>query len=130
MYAAFYPVATIIICYMQCITSPTENDRTTYADLLDYLKDFRDWQTLAVHILPGNTDGPIDKIRATHNGNIRECKKALFLQFLETGDRSWNTVMDALIETGNDNLAEEIKQKLGLLFSVRCTSISATYVHM
>ena len=119
----------IYICQIQCITSPTENDRTTYSDLLEYFKDFRDWQTLAVHILPGNTDEPIDKIRATHNGNVRECKKALFSAFLETGDQSWRTVIVALLKIGNSDLAEEIKQKLGLLMFCKIY-INYCYLHM
>ena len=57
-----------------------------------------------MHILPGNYAGPIEKIQATHNGNFRECKKALFIEYMNTGDRSWKIL----------DLAEEIKQKLGL----------------
>ena len=91
-----------------------EKDRTTYSDLLDYLKDIRDWQKLGMHMLPGNYAGPIEKIQATHNGNFRECKKALFIEYMNTGDRSWKTVIAALIKIGYDDLAEEIKQKLGL----------------
>ena len=100
--------------------SITENDRTTYPDLVKFLTEIRDWQTLAAHILPGSADGPINKIRATHNGNVRECKKALFMQFQESGDRSWNTIMNALIRIGNDKLAKDIKKKLGLLCCVFC----------
>ena len=91
-----------------------EKDRTTYSDLVDYLQDIRDWQKLGMHILPGNFTGPIEKIQATHNGNIRECKKALFIEYMNTGDRSWKTLIAALMKTGYDYLAEEIKQKLGL----------------
>ena len=98
--------------------SITENDRTTYPDLVKFLTEIRDWQTLAAHILPGSAAGPIDRIRATHNGNVRECKKALYMQFLEKGDRSWNTIMNALTRIGNDKLAKEIKKKLGLLYCV------------
>ena len=81
---------------------------------MKFLTDIRDWQTLAAHILPGNAAGPIKRIRDIHNGNVRECKKALFMEYLEAGDRSWSTVMTALISIGNDDLAEDIKQKLGL----------------
>ena len=97
-----------------CITSIIENDRTTYSDLVKFLTEIRDWQTLAAHILPGNTAAPIDRIRAVHNGNTRECKKALCIEYLKNGDRSWNTIMTALVKIGNDDLAKDIKQKLGL----------------
>ena len=96
------------------IISLIEKDRTTYADLLDYFKDFKDWQVLATHLFPSNSAILIERIRATHNGNIRECKKAMFTEFLKTGDRSWNTVIAALLKTGNDSLVKEIKQKLGI----------------
>jgi len=96
-------------------TPTTERDRTTYADMLDYLKDIRDWQALATLILPGDAARTIERIRATYNGNTRECKKALFIEYLENGDKSWNTVIAALLTTGNDDLAEDIKRKLGLL---------------
>ena len=101
---------------MVSFVSLIEKDRTTYSDLTDYLKEIRDWQTLATHILPGNYARPIEKIQAAYNGNFRECKKALFIEYLNTGDRSWNTVIAALVKSGHDNLADEIKQKLGLYF--------------
>ena len=95
-------------------TLPTEKDRTTYPDLLYYLKDVSDWQTLGAHILPGNPAGPIEIIYSTYKGDVRECKKALFMEYLKNGDRSWNTVITGLIKIDNKNLAKEIKQKLGL----------------
>ena len=95
------------------ITSSTENDRATYPDLVKFLTDIRDWQTLAAHLLPGKSAAAIDKIRAIHNGNVRECKKALFMEYLTIGDGSWSTVMTALVNIGNDDLAKVIKQKLG-----------------
>ena len=67
-----------------------------------------------MHILPGKSAGPIEKIQATHNGSFRECKKALFIEYLDHGDRSWKTVIAALIKCGLNDLAEEIKQKIGL----------------
>lgn len=109
-----------------CITMPncvlyiysfilfTERDRTTYPDLLYFLKDVSDWQSLGAHILPGNTEGPIEIIYTTHKGDVQECKKALFLEYLKAGDRSWTTVIAALIKIGNKNLAKEVKQNLGL----------------
>ena len=91
-----------------------ERDRTTYPDLLFYLKDVSDWQTLGAHILPGNSAGPIKIIHDSNNGDVQKCKIALFREYLKTGDRSWNTVIAALIKADYENLAEEIKQKLGL----------------
>ena len=67
-----------------------------------------------MHILPGNSAGPIEKIQAAHNGDFRESKKALFIDYLNNGDRSWKTVIAALIKCGQDDLAREIRQKLGL----------------
>ena len=46
---------------MVSFVSLIEKDRTTYSDLTDYLKEIRDWQTLATHILPGNYARPIEK---------------------------------------------------------------------
>ena len=112
-----FPISSIIYTYKfdSLLTFiSTENDRTTLPDLVKLLTDIRDWPTLAAHILPGNAAGVIKRIRDIHNGNIRECKKALFMEYLETGDKSWSTLMTALISTGNIDLAEDIKQKLGL----------------
>ena len=103
----------------------TEKDRTTYPDLMAFLKDLRDWQTLGTQILPGNAAEPIGRISATHNGNVRECKKALFMEYLRIGDRSWKTVIAALIKTGYDNLAKDIKRQLGLY---ACTYFFFVYV--
>ena len=89
-------------------------DRTTYSDLTDYLQDVSDWRMLATYLLPGMSDKPIKNISETHNGNVRECKKALFSEYLEIGDRSWKTVIAALLKLGHDSLAENIKQKLSM----------------
>ena len=102
------------VLYVYSFTLFTERDRTTYPDLLYFLKDVSDWQSLGAHILPGNTEGPIEIIYTTHKGDVQECKKALFLEYLKAGDRSWTTVIAALIKIGNKNLAKEVKQNLGL----------------
>ena len=104
----------VLHIHLHTFLSPTERGRTTYPDLLYYLKDVSDWQTLGAHILPGNSEGPIEIIYATHKGDVQECKKALFLEYLKAGDRSWNSIIDALIKMRNKNLAKDIKQKLGL----------------
>ena len=104
----------VLHTHLHTFLSPTERDRTTYPDLLYYLKDVSDWQTLGAHILPGNSEGPIEIIYTTHKGDVQECKKALFLEYLKAGDRSWNSIIAALIKIGNKNLAKDIKQKLGL----------------
>ena len=82
--------------------------------MLDYLKDLSDWQTLGAHILPGHPAGQIEIIYANHKGNVRECKKELFIEYLKTGDRSWKTIIAALIKMKHTNLADDIKQKVGL----------------
>ena len=92
----------------------TEKDRTTYSDLLHYLQDVDDWQTLGANILPGEPSGLIKIIHRTYNGDVRECKKELFIEYMRNGDRSWKTVISALIKLGNKNLAGNIKQKVGL----------------
>ena len=115
-YVLFVSPLTTTIVYtsmMYFITSSTENDRATYPDLVKFLTDIRDWQALAAHLLPGKSAAAIDKIRSIHNGNVQECKKALFMEYLTIGDKSWSTVMTALVNIGNDDLAEDIKQKLG-----------------
>ena len=91
-----------------------EKDRTTYSDLLHYLQDVDNWQTLGANILPGEPAGLIKIIHRTYNGDVRECKKELFIEYMRNGDRSWKTVIAALIKIGDKNLAEGIKKKLGL----------------
>ena len=118
MHLSFTISITVVSCAMYVCTyiplTYTERDRTTYPDLLYYLKDVSDWQTLGAHILLENSERPIEIIYATHKGDVQECKKALFLEYLKAGDRSWNSVIAALIKIGNKNLAKDIKQKLGL----------------
>ena len=117
----------MVVVFMLKFSS--EKDRTTYSDLLAFLKDLRDWQTLGTHILPGNTAESINRISAAHNGNVRECKKALFNEYLRFGDRSWRTVIAGLIKTGCDNLAKDIKQQLGLyVYMYICTSFYYCFV--
>ena len=82
-----------------------------------------------MHILPGNYAGPIEKIQAKHNGDFRECKKALFIKYMNNGDRSWKTVIAALIKCGLDDLAEEIKQKLGLHMASSHVVCYNYYIH-
>ena len=84
---------TLILCI--------ERDRTTYSDLLDYLHDVDDWKALAVNILPGEPTGLIKIIERSYNGDVRECKKELFSEYMKNGDRSWNTVIAALTKIGN-----------------------------
>ena len=95
-------------------TSFTEKDRTTYPDLLDYLQDVDDWQTLGANILPGDPTGLIKIIHRTYNGDVRECKKELFIEYMRNGNRSWTTVIAVLNKMRYTNLAKDIKQKLGL----------------
>ena len=54
-------------------------------------------------------------IYANHkNDDIQTCKRELFTIYMQMGDRSWNTVIAALIKCGHKNLAKDIKQELGL----------------
>ena len=91
---------------------PTESNRTTYPDLLYYLKDFSDWQALGAHILPGNSEELIQIIYTTHEADVQECKKNLFFEYLKAGDRSWSTVIAALIKIGNKALASDIHKRI------------------
>jgi len=89
-------------------------DRVTYPGLLEHLKDVSDWHTFGAYLLPSGNFGELEIIRKTHKGDVGECKKALFIKYMEVGDRSWNTVITALKKTDYKNIAKDISQVLGL----------------
>lgn len=91
-----------------------DKDRTTYPDLLHYLQDVDDWNTLGACILPANSIGQLSVFDRTHKGDVRECRREVIVEYMRNGNRSWSTVTDALIKMRNTNLAEDIKRKLGL----------------
>lgn len=95
--------------------SHTDRDIVTYAGLVDQLKDVSNWYNLGIHLL-GRDDysEQLESIHKSNEGNVRECKKALFIKYLEVGDRSWNTVTAALVKIGHEELAKVITQFLGL----------------
>ncbi|XP_065883364.1 uncharacterized protein [Dysidea avara] len=91
-----------------------DRDRVTYAGLVEKLKDVNNWYELGMYLLPrGNTE-QLANIHKSNEGNVRECKKALLIKYLEVGDRSWNTVTLALVKIGHKELATIITQSLGL----------------
>ena len=89
-------------------------DRVTYAGLVEQLKDVNDWYQLGMHLLPKSDIKQLEEIHKHYEGNVKECKKALFIKYLELGDRSWNTVIAALTNTGYKGLATTIIQNLSL----------------
>jgi len=48
---------------------------------------------------------------------INSCKLALYRKFLQCGERTWQKVLNALEESGNPNLAEEVNANLLKEFS-------------
>jgi len=91
-----------------------ERDRVTYPGLLERLKNLSDWHTFGAHLLPPDNFGELESIRITYKGDVGECKKALFIKYMEVGDRSWNTVIAALKKANYKNIAKDISQALGL----------------
>ena len=43
---------------------------------------------------------------------INSCKMALFVTFLQYGVRTWETVVNALEESNNDDMAKQVKIQL------------------
>jgi len=43
---------------------------------------------------------------------VNSCKMALYRKFLQLGEKTWQRVLKALKESGNQNLAEEVEAKL------------------
>jgi len=82
--------------------------------LLYYLQDVADWETLGAHILPKTSIGQLGVFKSTHKGDVHECRREVFIEYMRNGDRSWTTVIDALRKMRHTNLADDIKQKLGL----------------
>jgi len=91
-----------------------ERNRVTYPGLLEHLKNVSDWHTFGAYLLPPDNFGELESIRITCKGDVGECKKALFIKYMEVGDRSWNTVITALKKTDYKNIAKDISQALGL----------------
>ena len=91
-----------------------ERDRVTYPGLLEHLKDVSNWDTLGAHLLPADDVGALEIILKSNKGDVDECKKALFRKYMEVGDRSWTTVVNALKKSGYKNIAKGISQIVGL----------------
>ena len=82
--------------------------------MLYYLQGLADWKTLGAYILPKDSVAQLDSIDRTYKGNVQQCKQELFTEYLKSGDRSWSTIIAALIKMREINLVDEIKEKLGL----------------
>ena len=82
--------------------------------MVENLRSVTNWQTLGTHILPPDHVEEIQIIYENHKHDVLACQRDLFREYLKVGDRSWNTVIQALIKTGYKNLAKDIKQKRNL----------------
>ena len=82
--------------------------------MLYYLQDVDDWETLGTHILPKKSIGQLGVFKSTHNRDVHEYRREVIIEYMRNGDRSWITVIDALRKMHHTNLADDIKQKLGL----------------
>ena len=91
-----------------------EKNRVTYPGLLEHLKDVSDWDTVGAYLLPADDMAALEIIHKSNNGDVDECKKALFRKFMKVGDRSWTTVIAALNKSGYNNIAKSVMQKIGL----------------
>ena len=96
---------------MFCFLQFAENDRTNLQDLLRYLRPVTEWKMLGVQLLP---EVEIQIIHKNHKNDVEACQFELFTKYMQMGDRSWNTVIAALMKCGYQNLAKDIKQKFNL----------------
>ena len=56
----------------------------------------------------------IEIISENHKNDVEACQLELFTKYVRMGDRSWNTVIAALMKCGHKNLAKDIKKQRGL----------------
>ena len=90
----------------------TDRDKTNLQDLLKYLRPVTNWQKLGLELsLPAVE---IEIISANHGNDVEACQLDLFTVYMRMGDRSWNTVIAALLNSGHKNLAKDIKKKFRL----------------
>ena len=53
------------------------------------------------------------EIKVNNEGKgVKSCKMALYRTFLKCGVKTWETVINALEESDNESIAEEVKTKL------------------
>ena len=55
----------------------------------------------------------LQEIKVNNEGKgVRSCKIVLYRTFLKCGVKTWETVINALEESDNETIAEEVKTKL------------------
>jgi hypothetical protein len=79
--------------------------------LVEWLDDLVEWETFGL-FLPNITDPTISKINRDER-RVDDKKRALFSKWLQVcSTATWNHVIDALVKTKYNVLAEDVKTKV------------------
>jgi len=86
-------------------------DEPNYRNLLPYFEGVSDWKKLGAYLLPEEYASRINDIDETHHSNVSRCRWALIREYLQVGQVSWKTVINALERSGYPNIAKKIKKE-------------------
>jgi len=86
-------------------------DKPKYATLEPYFKRASNWKQLGFKLLPEKYHYEVNDIDASKK-EVKDCKLELLLAYFRVGDVSWDKVIDALENSGNDNIAKDIKKDI------------------
>ena len=86
--------------------------KPTYADLTNHFSRVVKWKTLAAFLLDDPDGSTCAQIDSTHKGDVKECVDKLIKEYLNSGDVSWEHVLDSLRKSKHKNLANEIEDSL------------------
>ena len=92
-----------------CLGIPTVPELTTY------LYGVTKWKQLAIYLLPPESaPTEIDKISKNCQGDVDECKRQLYSEFLKQGTCTWKKVIEALEKSKHLTIAQSVKAKFCL----------------
>ena len=82
----------------------------TLSQWLVYLKGVSSWKSLAAHLLPPDcVVTKIDSIDKQCQGDVEDCKIALYREFDRQGEVTWIKIADALEKSSHLSIAKRIK---------------------
>jgi len=84
-------------------------DKPDLETLEPYFRRAVDWKLLGFKLLPKKYRYVVNDIDASKR-EVKDCKLELLLAYFRVGEVSWDKVIDALENSGNDDIAKDIKE--------------------
>jgi len=81
-------------------------------ELTKRLEGVADWKKVCVFLLDDKNGDKVPRIERSNFFNVEACRAAMIVEFLDSGERSWEKVLSSLRSAGYKNLASDIEKTL------------------